>query len=280
MAASPPATEAPEGNGSLVPTDLPTDLPSARSSATPPNTRTGPLLGADISWPQCPKGMGIAQKRSEGLPLPGAEASFVIIGLTNGPSFYPNPCLAAQVAFVRGRHLLAGAYAVVSYPSAGTLRRYGTDGPYAGSTKAASLGDVGYQAALFNVASMKQAGLAVPFVWIDVESVPDFAWSTDLAANAAVVQGAVRGYRAAGLGVGFYSTPSLWSRVVGSLRTGAPEWRAAGDTSRAEAVRRCAPDWSFQGGAAVLGQWVESGKDQNISCPGIDLEQRGYFHQY
>lgn len=278
-------TSTPDGNGSLVPTNLPTGpstgLSTGLSTTAPtPSTRQSPVVGADISWPQCPKGMGIPQKRSEGLPLPGAEASFVIIGLTNGPSFYANPCLASQAAFARGRHLLTGAYSVVSYPDAATLRRYATDGPYVGRSRAAALGNAGYQAALFNVASMKQAGLAVPFVWIDVESVPGFAWSTDLAANADVVRGAVRGYRAAGLRIGFYSTPSLWSRVVGSLRTGAPEWRAAGDTSRAEAVRRCAPDWSIQGGTAVLGQWVEAGRDRSISCPGVDPALTGYFHQY
>ena len=29
--------------------------------------------------------------------MPVDEARYVIIGLTNGPGFYPNPCLASQV---------------------------------------------------------------------------------------------------------------------------------------------------------------------------------------
>src|SRR4051794_20696476 len=32
--------------------------------------RSGNVVGADISWPQCPPGMGIPHKISQGLPLP------------------------------------------------------------------------------------------------------------------------------------------------------------------------------------------------------------------
>ena len=46
-----------------------------------------------MSWPQCPKGMGIPEKRSQGAPLPLDTAAYVILGLTNGPGFTPNPCL-------------------------------------------------------------------------------------------------------------------------------------------------------------------------------------------
>ena len=42
------------------------------------------------------------------------------------------------------------------------------------------------------------------------EHVPDFEWSDDLEANAAVVQGATEGYADAGYDVGIYSTPILW----------------------------------------------------------------------
>ena len=65
-----------------------------------------PVLGGDISWPQCPKGLGIPQRRTLGLPMPTPDMEYVVVGLTNGPGFYPNPCLADQVAWVRERGLL------------------------------------------------------------------------------------------------------------------------------------------------------------------------------
>ncbi|MCX6396268.1 MAG: hypothetical protein NTV23_07270 [Propionibacteriales bacterium] len=278
-----PGTPSGDGDGVLVPTNLPSLPPRTaqpKPTPKPAPARPAEVFGADISWPQCPKGMGIPEKRTLGAPMPTAAAEFVIIGLTNGPSFTPNPCLAYQVRWVADRHLLAAAYSVVSYPDAATLRRYGRSGPYAGGTRAGALSNVGYQAARFNIATSRAARLRTPIVWIDVEPVPKFEWSGDLAANAAVVVGMARGYTDAGFRIGFYSTPSLWERVVGGLRVGAPEWRAAGQTSRTEALNRCGPDWSIQGGEAVFGQWVEDGRDRNVTCPGVSTSLGQWFHQY
>ena len=60
-------------------------LPSV--SATPTTAPEQPVLGADISWPQCPKGMGIPERRTLGLPMPLPKAAYVVVGLTNGPGF-------------------------------------------------------------------------------------------------------------------------------------------------------------------------------------------------
>lgn len=266
-----------DANGELVPTNLPSSLPTQGGGSSHPPAQ---VFGADISWPQCPRGMGIPEKRSTGAPLPTAAARFVVIGLTNGPSFVTNPCLAAQLRWAQQRHLRVSAYSVLSYPDARTLRRYGRSGPFAGTGKLDALSNVGFRAARFNVAAMRAAGLRTPFVWIDVEPVPGFEWSRDLTANAAVVLGMERGYERAGFGTGFYSTPSLWQRVVGNLRVGSAEWRAAGETSRREALRRCAEDWSIQGGPAILGQWVEDGRDRDITCPGVSASLGRWFHQY
>lgn len=276
--ASSAATPTDDGDGELVPTNLPV-LPSRTPTLT---AAAGPaaVFGADVSWPQCPKGMGIAEKRSQGAPMPTAAAEFVIIGLTNGPSFTPNPCFASQVRWVAERQLMAAAYSVVSYPNDATLRRYGGTGPYAAGTRLGALSNVGYQAARFNLRTLQETDLRTPMIWIDVEPVPVFEWSSDTTANAAVVVGMVRGYTDAGFRVGFYSTPSLWQRVVGDLRVGAPEWRAAGQTSKAEALSRCGPDWSIQGGEALFGQWVEDGRDRNVTCPGVSRTVEQWFHQY
>ncbi len=241
--------------------------------------RREPVLGADISWPQCPKGMGLPEKRTLGAPMPVAEAEYVVVGLTNGPGFVRNPCLAEQTAYVRERGLMAAAYAVASYPDAATVARHGRTGPYGGG-RLDALRNTGYQQARYNVASMREAGLESPVVWIDVEPVPDFGWSADPVANAAVVEGVARGYRDAGYRIGVYSTPYLWTEIVGGFELGVPEWRAAGQTSSTEALNRCGPDWVIQGGDAVLGQWVQDNRDMNLTCPGISADLGRWFHQY
>jgi hypothetical protein len=248
------------------------------TSAAPPVGPARRVLGADISWPQCPRGMGIPERPTQGMPMPIAGARYVVIGLTNGPGYTANPCLAEQVAWVRDRKLMAAAYSVASFPDARTLARHRHDGPYDGSSRLGALRNAGHQQALFNLASLQASGLETPVVWIDVEPVTVWEWTDDPVANAAVVRGIARAYTDAGYRIGVYSTPNLWSRVVGGLRLGVPEWRAAGQTSREEALRRCGSDWSIQGGAPVLAQWVERSRDQNVTCPGVHVER--WFHQY
>ena len=126
----------------------------------------------------------------------------MVLGLTNGPGFTPNPCLPDMVDWVRERELLVAAYAVGSFPDAAAVERYGGLGPFDGSTREGALANTGYQQARFNVTSMLRTGLETPVVWIDVEPVPDFEWSGDLEANAAVVAGwrVAIGRRATGSG--------------------------------------------------------------------------------
>jgi hypothetical protein len=292
------ATPAPSSPAPATVTEEPTEAtPTPRPSKVRQPTRSSPTIavpelrvppsfnrlvtGGDISWPQCPKGMGIPEKPTLGMPMPFPSAEFVILGLTNGPGFTPNPCLADQVQWVKDRHLMAAAYAVNSYPDGTTLEKYGSKGPYDGATRLGALRNVGYQQAMFNIGTMNGAGLLTPMIWLDVEPVPSFEWSTDTEANAAVIEGAARGYTDAGFQIGAYSTPVLWQTVVGDFTLGGiPEWRAAGQTSREEALERCGPDWSFQGGPGVIGQWVESSRDLNVTCPGASKQMFRWFAQY
>ena len=69
---------------------------------------------------------------------------------------------------------------------------------------------------------MKAAGLDSPIIWLDVEQVPHYEWSTSTAANAEVVLGAAKGYAEAGYRVGVYSTPAIWAGLVGDLSLGVP----------------------------------------------------------
>ena len=79
-------------------------------------------------------------------------------------------------------------------------------------------------------------GLPSPIVWVDVETVNNFDWVGTTEEHAAVVQGTVRGYRDQGLRIGFYSLPSMWSKIVGDLGFGAPEWRPAGENPQSSDV--------------------------------------------
>ncbi len=233
------------------------------AAGVPP--RDGPVLGADISWPQCPAGMGIPHKISTGAPMPREDAEYVVFGLTNGPGFHANPCLADQVAYARERGLLVAAYSVISWPDEAAQEQYG------------GLQEAGRAQAQFNLRSMTAAGLDSPIIWLDVEQVPHYEWSTSTAANAEVVLGAAQGYADAGYRVGVYSTPAIWAGIVGDLSLGVPEWRAAGQTSQEEALSRCGNDWRIQGGDAVLAQWVEDSRDRNITCPGAEKLLGEYF---
>ena len=244
---------------------------SALPSGAGAGADAGTVEGADVSWPQCPKGMGIPQRPTLGSPMPLDSARFVILGLTNGPGFTANPCLADQVAWARQRHLLVSAYSVISWPSAEQLARYGTPAK------------AGRAQALANLATLKAAGLTTPAIWLDVEPVPDFDWPSGkgaLAANAEVVTAVAQTYADSGYQVGVYSTTALWQRVVGTLSLGLREWRAAGHTSRAEALVRCGAQRTIQGGSAVLAQWVEDGRDRNVTCPGGSAQLTAWFSQY
>jgi hypothetical protein len=235
-------------------------------AAAPTGAGTAPLDGYDISWPNCPKGMGIPQRRTAGLPMPPAGARMVIIGLTNGPGFYPNPCLADQVRWARTHRVLTGAYAVASMPRPAELARYGRSGPWPGTDTASRLRNAGHAQARFNLDSAARAGLPTPHVWIDVETVRGWPWS-DPAANRALLEGVVRGYTSAGVEVGFYSYRGAWDRITGGLRTGHPVW-TTGATTRAGALARCSRT-SFSGGPVLLSQWyVPAGKvDHDVTCP-------------
>lgn len=285
--ASPEGTDGPSSPpppsaslNTIVPSELESlveEYNADNRSHGPQAKRLGRTFGADASWPQCPKGMGIPEKRGQGQPMPTPAAEFVILGLTNSPSFTQNPCLVEQVQWARERDLWLAAYAIVTFPDRRTLAEHAGNGPYDGSTRLGALRNVGFRAAKFNLATMREVGMDSPIVWVDVEPVAVFEWSDDVAANAAVVEGTVRGYRDAGVRVGFYSLPSMWSAIVGDLRFGAPEWRPAGATSMANALDRCGSRWAFQGGDAVFGQWVEENRDRNVTCPGVRLAPQRWF---
>jgi len=221
--------------------------------------------GHDVSWPNCPKGAG-RLRTPPGLPLPPLPGQFVVIGLTEGPGFYPNPCLADQVAWAKRRKLATAAYAVASYPTSAQLARHGGAGP-----KRARLRAAGHAQASVNIESMRRTGLASPIVWIDIEPVRLRPWSADRQANRSVIEGAARAYREAGFQVGFYSYSNGWAEIVGAWQLpDSPVWATAATAGRQRALQKCREP-SFGGGPVVLVQWHDDRHDYDATCPGVTM---------
>ncbi|WP_148046696.1 hypothetical protein [Nocardioides pocheonensis] len=237
--------------------------------------------GRDIGWPQCPSDVGFRGHNGLGQPLPDAGVEFVVIGLTNGRAFTPNPCIDLHLSWVRSHHAQAAAYAFATYPTRAQLRRYRHHGPYDGRRHLGALANVGHATADFNVRLMRQHGFVTPHVWLDLEPSSSRPWSHRRSWNRAVVRGWVRGYRDAGYTVGFYSTTHLFDEIVGRLRLRLPEWRTAGPVSPRSALHMCRSS-SFQGGPAVLAQWWTAHRDFDRMCPSSDpaATMARYFHQW
>ena len=171
--------------------------------------------------------------------MPGPSSRLVIIGLTNGPGFYPNPCLRSQVRWIKNHHVRAAVYSMTTYPTRRQLAKFGATGPHAHKHLYGRLWNTGHAQAQFNLDTMKAARLRSPFIWVDVEPYTVSPWTRHRTNNAAVIRGVVAGYQRGGHRVGFYSTQSLWAQIVGKLRYGYPEWRTAGQTSMVSALHKC-----------------------------------------
>jgi hypothetical protein len=238
--------------------------------------------GRDIGWPQCPHDVGFRGRNGLGQPMPDPGVRFVIVGLTNGRAFTPNPCLNRHLRWVRNHHVHAAAYAFATYPNRAQVRRYRHRGPYDGRRHLGALANTAHAAARYNVATMQRHGFTTPHVWLDVEPSSSRPWSGRRAWNRTVVHAWVRAYREAGYTVGFYSTTHLWRAIVGRLRMRLPEWRTAGPVSPGAALARCRSGDSFQGGPAVIAQWWTDHRDFDRICPGPSraTTMARYFHRW
>jgi hypothetical protein len=239
-------------------------------------TTTGVVQGADISWPNCPKGEGIPSRRSTGEPLPLPSASFVVVGLTNGPGFHPNPCLASQLRWVTKHQRLLAAYALTTYPSAAQIARYGGTGPYDGTTVRGALQNASYAEAEYNLSTMSAVGLTVPMLWVDVEPYPAAPWSDNHAANRAVISAVTAAYAAAGYRIGIYTNPNGWPEIVGrATLPSLPTWSTIGAGHRPGARRQCSHGPS--GGQDWIVQWWVGDRDFDVLCPAGEANLSSIF---
>lgn len=250
--------------------------PAGTTAATTANT----LHGQDVAWPQCPVSY---PGKGYGLPMPGATARFVIIGLSGGRGFSTNPCLDRQVRWAKAHHLLGAAYTVPSYPTAAQLRAYAAAGPYSAATATGRLKNVGWAQARYAVRVMRAHGVKSPTVWVDVEPNRGAPWSASRTRNTAVVAGMMAGFRHFGHRPGIYSNTSGWRSITGGARFGAPEWRTVGTLGRARALRTCSIRTSLNGGPVSIVQWWNSRADYDVACPRVATNAKRlkrYFRRY
>lgn len=232
------------------------------------------VRGADISWPNCPKGMGVPGRRTQGLPLPTARAQFFVIGLTNGRAFTRNPCLAQHLEVAAQRGVHASAYTMLSYPNAAERAAHGASGPFGTATYADRIANVGYAQSAFALDTMAAAQFASPFVWIDVEPRAERRWSRTVANNQALIRGALRAAADRGIGAGIYTYALAWRQITGGMVLDVPLWapghsRARTFSSRMSQTAESCARVGFTGGPLVMTQWVWRNRDHNVTCPAI-----------
>jgi len=233
------------------------------------------VRGADISWPNCPKGMGVPGRRTQGLPLPTSRAQFFVIGLTNGRAFTRNPCLTGHLAAARARGVAASAYTMLSYPNAAERAAHGGSGPFGTATYADRIANVGYAQAAFALDTMAAAQFPSPFVWIDVEPRAERRWSRTPANNQALIRGALRAADDRGIGSGIYTYALAWRQITAGMTLDVPLWAPGHSRARTfagkmrQTIDSCSRV-SFTGGPLVMTQWVWRNRDHNVTCPAIE----------
>jgi hypothetical protein len=172
------------------------------------------------SYPSGSTGYDISNYQCGGYPpAPHTIGVVQVVGESFGPT---NPCLAGEAAWAGGGLNL---YMYLTFGEAS-----GSGDAACAATADPAACNYGFDAALDAFAKAGAVGIntAVPW-WLDVESaVPGIpGWSTDLAANAGLVQGALDGLHAEGLNsVGIYASPGVWPHIVGDYQPAVPYWAA------------------------------------------------------
>lgn len=253
---------------------------TAAQAAEPGQSTTA--AGHDVSYPQC------------GQPLPGRQ-DVAVVGVNAGTGTTTNPCLADQLDWgdtvtADGVPVWADVYVNTANPGHlgdwwpdSDLTRSGSpvgnpEGRCAGAEDAACAYVYGYSIASDD---LWRRGVPAPTArtwWLDVETMNSWSWNRQ--ANLAALEGMGAALRAAGAGIGIYSTQRQWGLIVGDATpsltlAGVPSW-IAGATSRDGALANCAAEPLTPGGRVRMVQWVEGGVDHDLACgvagsaPAID----------
>ncbi len=205
-------------------------------------------IGADVSSPNC------------GAQIP-ANATFGIVGVTNGTDYSTNPCLAAQATHF--------PKALSLYANSGWNDHSAHLNP--SSPKACPAADAdclaynyGYNAGLFADDAATAAGVSSDVWWLDVES--DNSWNGDVIQNRNSLQGEHDAFIARGATVvGVYSTTSEWQTITGGWHNGWPNWIGAAEGVSGQDRQGCSGN-QFTGGSTLVVQSGRRGIDRDVAC--------------
>jgi hypothetical protein len=169
------------------------------------------------SYPSGSYGYDISDYQCGNLPpAPHTIGLVEVVGQSMGVT---NSCLSQEAAWAGGGLNL---YVYLTF---------GTDGnandPACNTTALPAACQYGYDTARDAFAKAGAQGVNTSVAWwLDVE--PGSSWSSsDLAANAALVAGAIDGLHSEGLNsVGIYASPGDWGTIVGNYQPQVPYWAA------------------------------------------------------
>ena len=238
---------------------------AARPAQAAPSA--GPLLGVDVSHPQC------------GGQLPAGQA-FAIVGVNGGTARTTNPCLALHLQWAEQStggtvHDDVQLYVNTGNPSGGDLwpqagsNRYGACD---GSNSTACAYQYGWDRAYDDATSRGISNPEQYMWWLDVEIANTWDYTDGGGTrNAAVLEGMTEYFTSIGTrGVGIYSTRYQWGRIVGdgvgadSSLNGLSNWRPTGSTLEG-AQANCGLEPLTPGGVIEMTQFTTD-FDYNWSC--------------
>jgi hypothetical protein len=177
-------------------------------------TGNGSFTGS--SYPSGSYGYDISNWQCGNFPPPPHTIGIVeVVGQSFGTT---NPCLAQEAAWA------GGGLNLYIYLTNGTAP---TSGDTACTGVHAQSCNYGFNAAIDAFTKARNAHINTQVGWwLDVEP-QSSGWTSDTAANAAVVQGALDGLHWSGLNSpGIYTSPLSWPGIVGNYAPSTPLWLA------------------------------------------------------
>lgn len=251
------------------------------------NLRPSPVVttGNDISWPQC--------SNLRALPT---NQSFGIVGVNGGLANDGNPCFSSELAWAQkstGNTAQSKVSVYVNTGNPGDVKPAVADWPTTntdlvdplfndtdpygsctGANDAACSWQYGYNMAHSDVSYRGPANPANYSWYLDVET--GNSWSTNLADNAADLEGMVAYLQYVSANVGLYSTGQQWHAIVGNSYgatpdaggnnlNGLPNW-LPGASSQTSAKTLCSQAPFTTNSKVTLTQYISGKYDYDVSC--------------
>jgi hypothetical protein len=214
----------------------------------------GPILGYDISWPQC------------GGVYPKAPYEIAIVGVNGGRPFTGNECFASEFEWARKATGNPAVYINLDSPRGEWGEAHAVRGPMGEcgpGDEACRAYNYGANSARFAIEHAHQKGARPAWWWLDIETMN--YWSPNTKLNAEVIRGAINYLRQKGMNVGIYSTAHQWRIIVGDYAPSTPVW-VAGAPDQAGAPPFCGPEYAFGGGEVWIVQYLRDGYDGALGC--------------